>query len=152
LSLLRHVKSSWSDARLKDIERPLSVRGEKAAPRMGAFMARQGLAPDLILCSPSVRTRETLDLVLPRLKAAPEVVYEDALYLANPATMLKRLRKVAASVRHTMIIGHNPGLQSLGQQLAGAGAEEDLGALAEKLPTGGLVVMTFDVPSWAKVK
>jgi phosphohistidine phosphatase len=152
LSLLRHAKSSWSNARLKDVERPLNDRGEDAAPRMGTFMARHGLAPDLILCSPSVRTRQTLDLLLPRLKATPEVFFEDSLYLGAPATMLKRLRKVAAAVRHTMIIGHNPGLQSLALQLAGSGEEEDLEALAEKLPTTGLVVIAFDVPAWSKVK
>jgi phosphohistidine phosphatase len=152
LSLLRHAKSSWSDARLKDIERPLNERGEAAAPRMGAFMARQGLVPDLILCSPAVRTRQTLDLVLPRLKASPEVAYDDTLYLGAPAAMLKRLRKVSAKVHHVMIIGHNPGLQALALTLAGSGGEEDLEALAEKLPTAGLAVIELAAPSWAKVK
>jgi phosphohistidine phosphatase len=151
LSLMRHAKSSWSDARLKDFDRPLSDRGEKAAPRMGAFMARHGLAPDLILCSPAARARQTLDLVLPHFKAAPAVVYEDALYLASPRSMLKRIHKVAAKVRHTMVIGHNPGLQALAQDLAGSGAPEDLEALAEKLPTAGLAVIVLNVRNWAKV-
>jgi phosphohistidine phosphatase len=152
LSLLRHGKSSWSNARLKDIERPLSERGEKAVPRMGAFMARHGLAPDLILCSPAVRARQTLDLVLPHLKAAPAVVYEDALYLASPRSMLKRIHKVAAKVRHTLIVGHNPGLQALAQDLAGAGTPEDLEALAEKFSTAGLAVIVFGARSWTKVE
>jgi phosphohistidine phosphatase len=156
LSLLRHAKSSRSDNRLKDIEkdieRPLSDRGEAAAPRMGAFMARQGLVPDLILCSPAVRTRRTLELALPRLKASPRVVYDDALYLGAPAAMLARLRKVAAKVHHVMIVGHNPGLQALALTLAGTGAEADLAALAEKLPTAGLAVIDLDAPSWTKVK
>ena len=64
LSLFRHAKSSWDDDTLDDFERPLARRGEDAAPRMGAFMARKGLAPELILCSPSVRTRQTLDGLL----------------------------------------------------------------------------------------
>jgi phosphohistidine phosphatase len=152
LSLLRHAKSGWSDAHLKDIERPLNERGAKAAPRMGAFMARHGLVPGLVLCSPAVRTRQTLDLVLTRLKATPRVVYEDALYLGSPAAMLKRLRKVAAKVRHVMIVGHNPGLQALAQQLAGEGPEENLAALGEKLPTAGLAVIEFDEATWTKLK
>ena len=152
LSLLRHAKSSWSDARLKDIERPLNKRGERDALRMGAFMAKRGLIPDLILCSPARRTRQTLDLLLPRLKASPDIVYEEALYLGAPTVMLKRLRKVAAQVHHTLLIGHNPGLHALAQELAGDGAEADLEALAEKLPTGGLAVIDLDVASWAKVK
>jgi phosphohistidine phosphatase len=152
LSLLRHAKSSWSGSRLKDIERPLSERGERDAPHMGAFMAQQRLVPDLILCSPAVRTRQTLDLVLPRLKASPEILYEETLYPGAPAAMLKRLQRVASSVRHVMLIGHNPGLQALAQALAADGAEEDLEALAEKLPTGGLAVIAFDRASWDKVK
>jgi phosphohistidine phosphatase len=109
LSLLRHAKSSWADSRLKDIDRPLNERGEKDAPRMGGHLARQGLVPDLVLCSPAVRTRQTLALVLPHLKPSPEIVYDDALYPGTPPAILKRLRNVAAEVRHAMIVGHNPG-------------------------------------------
>ena len=50
LSLLRHAKSSWDDPAQKDFDRPLSDRGEEAAPRMGAYMAAEGLKPDVILC------------------------------------------------------------------------------------------------------
>jgi phosphohistidine phosphatase len=152
LSLLRHAKSSWADARLRDIERPLNERGEKAAPRVGAFMARRDLIPDLILCSPAVRTRQTLDLVLPYLKAAPTVVYEDALYLASPATLLKRIHQVGSRVRHTMLVGHDPGMHLLALELAGSGPDEDLHALAEKFPTAGLAVIVFEARSWTKVK
>jgi phosphohistidine phosphatase len=151
LSLLRHGKSSWSNARLKDIERPLSGRGETAAPRMGTFMARQGIRPDLILCSPAVRARQTLDLVLPHPKGAPAVAYEEALYLASPRSLLKRIQKVAAKVRHAMIIGHNPGMHALALDLVGAGTPEDLEALAQKLPTAGLAVIVFNARSWTKV-
>jgi phosphohistidine phosphatase len=152
LSLLRHAKSSWSDARLKDIERPLNKRGERDAPRMGDFMARKRLAPDLVLCSCAMRTRQTLELMLPRLKASPEVVYEEGLYLATPAAMLKRLREIAPTVRHTLLVGHNPGLQALALDLASEGAEAELEALAEKMPTAGLAVIALDLASWAKVK
>ena len=152
LSLLRHAKSSWADARLKDLDRPLSDRGEKAAPRMGAYMAKLRIAPDLILCSPAERARQTLDLVLPFLKGKPEVLYEEALYLASPATMLKRLHKLPARVRHAMIVGHDPGMHTLALELAGTGAEAEMQALAEKFPTAGLAVIEFGVPNWPKVK
>jgi phosphohistidine phosphatase len=152
LSLLRHAKSSWADARLRDAERPLSERGERAAPRMGAYMARLRIAPDLVLCSPAMRARQTLELVLPFLEGKPEVVYEEALYLAAPATMLKRLSKLPASVRHAMIVGHDPGMHNLALELAGTGAEAEMQALAEKFPTAGLAVIEFGVSSWPKVR
>lgn len=152
LSLLRHAKSSWANAGLEDFDRPLNERGEDAAPRMGAFMARHGIAPQLILCSPAVRARQTLALVLPHLPGNPRIVYEDALYLASAAALLKRLRKVAANVRHVMLIGHDPGLHSLAQQLAGTGTRQDLQALAEKFPTGGLAVLVLAARAWSGVK
>src|SRR5262245_23008202 len=113
LSLLRHAKSSWADPRLKDFERPLNERGEEAAPRMGAFMARRGIAPELILCSTAVRARQTLEFVRPHLRGNPKVVYEDTLYLASPSVMLKHIGKVPAKVHHAMLVGHDPGLHTL---------------------------------------
>jgi phosphohistidine phosphatase len=151
LSLLRHAKSSWSDPRLKDIERPLNERGDTAAPRMGAFMARRGIAPDLILCSAAVRARQTLNLVLPHLRGAPELVYEDELYLASSATLLKRLHKVATGVKHVMIVGHDPGMHTLAVELAGSGSADDLKRLADKFPTAGLAVVVFGASAWSEV-
>ncbi len=151
LSLLRHAKSSWDDASLKDFDRPLSERGENAAPRMGAYMAAQGLAPDLVLCSPAVRARQTLDLVLPHLADGPTVVYEDNFYLAAPSVLLARLRKIGAKVHHVLIVGHDPGMQGLALELAGTGDAERLQALASKFPTAGLAVIRFKIRDWSRV-
>lgn len=151
LSLLRHAKSNWDDPSLKDFDRPLAKRGENAAPRMGAYMAAEGLAPELILCSPAVRARQTLDLVLPRIAGGPTVVYEDGFYLAAPSVMLARVRRIEAKVRHAMIVGHDPGMQGLALELAGTGEAELLQALAVKFPTGGLAVIRFKARDWSKV-
>ena len=70
LLLLRHAKSSWDTMSLPDYDRPLAKRGRKAAPLIGAEIAQLGLRPDLILCSGAVRTRETLDLVLPAFSSS----------------------------------------------------------------------------------
>ena len=150
LSLLRHAKSSW-DQPLKDSERPLAKRGESTAPRMGAFMASHGVAPELILCSPAVRARQTLDLVLPHLAGAPTVAYEEAFYLAAPPVLLARLRKIAANVRHVMIVGHDPGMHGLALELSGAGNPETLQSLARKFPTAGLAVIRFKAREWSKI-
>ncbi len=152
LSLLRHAKSSWANAGLDDFDRPLNARGEGAAPRMGEFMAGHGIAPGLILCSPAARARQTLDLVLPRLPGKPEVVHEDALYLASAQVALARIRKVRAKVHHVMLIGHNPGLHALACELAGTGPRKDLDALAEKFPTAGLALVVFAARAWSKVE
>ncbi len=67
--LLRHAKSSWDEPGRPDRERPLAPRGVRDAKRVAKHLRRQGVAPELVLCSPAVRTRETLELVLPALAA-----------------------------------------------------------------------------------
>lgn len=149
LLLLRHAKSSWDDPALADYDRPLAKRGKKAAPRMGAEIAALGLRPDLILCSTAVRARETLALVLPELGAtSPEVVYDDAIYMATPSALLTLLRGVDDGPRSVMVVGHNPGLEELAELLVGDGEEEAHELLAEKFPTCALAVLKFDTPGW----
>jgi phosphohistidine phosphatase len=151
LSLLRHAKSSWDNPGAKDFDRPLAKRGESAAPRMGAFMASHGVTPELILCSPAVRARQTLDLVLPLLTGTPTVEYEEAFYLAAPSALLARVRKIGAKVHHVMIVGHDPGMQGLAMDLAGTGDAETLASLAGKFPTAGLAVIRFKAREWGKI-
>ena len=151
LSLLRHAKSSWDDDSLADFDRPLAPRGVDAAPRMAAYMKRKGIVPDLVLCSASARTRETLGLVLEVLGSAPETKFERALYLASPRAMLARLRKVKDGVGHVLMVGHNPGHHALALDLVGKGKPADITALGEKFPTAGLAVIDFDVARWADV-
>jgi phosphohistidine phosphatase len=151
LSLLRHAKSSWDTPGLDDFDRPLARRGEEAAPRMGAFMKKHKIAPELILCSTAVRTRQTLDLVLPHLAGTPAVAYEDGLYLAAAGTLLARVRKIDAGITHAMLVGHDPGLHELAMDLAATGDAEALAALARKFPTAGLAVIGFKASAWSKI-
>src|SRR5919197_3773824 len=152
LSLLRHAQSSWADRELADTDRPLAKRGTKAAGAMGAFIAKEGLRPDLILCSGSVRTRATLALVLPELGTPePQVVYDDVLYMATPAALLGRVQEVKNDTRHVMLIGHNPGLHAFALELTGKANREDFEALATKFPTAGLAVLTFKARKWSEI-
>jgi len=152
LTLLRHAKSSWDEPRLADVDRPLAPRGRKAAPLMGRHMRDIGLAPDLVLCSAAVRTRETLALVLPELgMPGLPVVYDATIYEAEAATLLARLERVADSVQHLLVIGHNPGLQELALLLVGKSLGLEHRMLAEKLPTGGLVVLALDIEAWSRI-
>jgi len=150
LSLMRHAKSDWSGTGVGDFDRPLSARGLEAAPRMGAYMASAGLRPQLILCSEAVRTRQTLDLVLPHL-GTPEISIERGLYIASSATMIARLQRVASSFTHVMMIGHDPGMHETALALPGGGDQAALAMLARKFSTAGLAVITFQAADWADI-
>jgi len=151
LILLRHAKSSWQDPALSDKDRPLNSRGVAAAPLMGRAMAKHGLDPDLVLCSPARRTRDTLALVMPELKTEPQVVYEDDLYHGTSAEMLALLQKIAPAAKQVLVVGHNPELQQFAVDLIGSGPKHLRDRLEAKLPTAGLVVIRFSTGAWSNI-
>lgn len=151
LTLLRHAKSSWTVPGKRDVERPLNARGRQAVPMMAAELVRLEARPQLVLCSSAMRARQTLDLVLPALKGAPEVLYEDALYLASPRVLLARLHRVGPDTASVLMIGHNPGLHALALDLTATGARDTITQLTRKLPTAGLVLLGFDAADWTGV-
>lgn len=154
LFVFRHAKSSWVDTGLRDFDRTLASRGLKAAPRMGQLMAENGVAPDLILCSTSRRTRETLGLVLPFLKGECRILMENGIYEAgSEVTLIERLRQLPSSIERAMVVGHNPVMQDLALTLSGRARDEaDLAAAREKFPTAGLAVLDLGDTPWLSLE
>jgi phosphohistidine phosphatase len=138
LLLLRHAKSSRDDPALADFDRPLSGRGRRDAPRMGALAAARGWRPDHAVVSPALRTRQTWDMARPALGNVA-TRYDDAIYEAAPTAILAAIRAAPPSARRLIVIGHNPGLEDLSAILASdRSAAAALAALREKFPTGAL--------------
>jgi phosphohistidine phosphatase len=147
LYVLRHAKSSWDDPALADHERPLALRGQRAAKRIAKHMRRNEVEPELVLCSTATRARETLELLRPALRSA-KVLLEDDLYGASADALLARLRRVPDDVRSVLLIGHNPGLQELALVLAREGEGRD--RLETKFPTAALATFTLAEP-WSRL-
>jgi phosphohistidine phosphatase len=141
LLLLRHAKSSRDDPRLADRDRPLSSRGHRDAAAMRTAMRDLGLAPDLVLVSPSRRTMETLEGLEP-WDDAPLIEPVEALYLANPEQLLAVLHEVTETVRSVLLIAHNPGLHELTLALAGSAPADVERRVRAKFPTGALAEFT----------
>ncbi|WP_146927017.1 SixA phosphatase family protein [Cellulomonas xylanilytica] len=118
LLLLRHAKAEHPDV-IPDIQRPLSLVGRKQSGRVGAALAGDDLVPDLVLCSSSVRTRQTWDLVRASLGAEPEVRYLDDLYDAGSSTVVELVRAVPGDVRTVLVVGHEPTMSQAAALLAG---------------------------------
>lgn len=150
LALLRHAKSSWDDPALDDFERPLNERGRQTAPLMGRLLAAAKFVPDVVLCSTSKRTRQTLEHVMPHLTPSPrDVTFEDELYLASPDGILGCVRRVDAAARKVLVIGHNPGMHMLACRLAASGDAGEVKRLCDKFPTGALAIYSFPQESFS---
>lgn len=151
LMLLRHAKSDSSQGVMHDRERPLTPRGRDAAPIIGAYMARHALEPDLVLCSPALRARQTLELVLPAFDRKPKIATDDRLYGAGPDELLDVIREADPASHSLLLIGHNPGLQDFAEVIIASGEIEARQQLNEKLPTAGLVVIDFALDEWRRI-
>jgi phosphohistidine phosphatase len=144
--LLRHAKSSWKTG-APDHERPLAGRGRRAAKALSRHLREQGIEPELVLCSTARRTRETLERIEPAL-GTPAVQIERELYGASMDELLERLRGVPDDVGSVMLIGHNPGMQTLALALAHPSA----GELEAKFPTAALATLAFPGASWNELE
>jgi phosphohistidine phosphatase len=144
--LLRHAKSSWDDPDLDDADRPLADRGRRAAELIGDHMRADAIAPELVLCSPAVRARQTL-VGLGDAVGSASIEIERALYEAHEADLLSRVRKVDGGVGSVMLVGHNPSIERFALLVA---AESDLvDDVRAKYPTGALATLQFDGGGWA---
>jgi phosphohistidine phosphatase len=145
LYLLRHAKSSWDDPGLTDHDRPLAPRGRRATKLLAQHLRRDGIAPELVLCSSARRARETFEGIAPALGDEAEVHFESELYGATEHDLLERLRAVPDEIESVLLIGHNPAIQALALTLAAAG--DELEKIARKYATGALATLAF-ARSW----
>ncbi|MEM7410261.1 MAG: histidine phosphatase family protein [Myxococcota bacterium] len=148
--LLRHAKSSWSDADASDHERTLNARGRDAARRIGRHLETRGARFDAVLCSSAVRTRETAEILATELGAWPGFEPEPDLYLAEPSTLLGRLEALPASVDAALVIAHNPGIAALAVHLARRGERAQRERLRSKFPTAALAQIELE-GSWSEI-
>jgi phosphohistidine phosphatase len=141
LYLLRHAKAEVGDPALSDFDRSLAGRGRRASERIGRLLVERKEIPELVLCSPSRRTRETLERILSALPDPPQVLFERSLYLADAGSLLSRVTALPEPVERAMFIGHNPGIAELALHLARRDPSGRLPVLAEKFPTAALAIL-----------
>lgn len=150
--LLRHAKSSWDNPQLDDHDRPLSKRGEEAAPVIGAWLRRKNHLPDTVLCSSSTRTRETVKGMRRAMPQLPDPVIETGLYHASPQSMRDRLSRLPKNCDTVMLVGHQPGLSSLVRKLSDGKERRRCRRAYEHFPTAAAAVLEFDVDDWSAIE
>ncbi len=143
LLLMRHAKATHCPG-YSDRQRPLKKSGRAAAASIAETLRKDGLRPDLILCSPSRRTRETAELVAEAFPTLPDQILIDDLYLASASEILSCIRTVPKEIGTLMLVGHNIGLEHLTQILAGPVGK------AWHLSPGTLAIFTLDAGDWAQ--
>ena len=84
LHIIRHAKSSWKQAGLADIERPLSSRGKVDTLIMATEIKKSGCQFQSVYSSPAKRAKKTIKRIYNALGLDPhEIKFDPALYTFN---------------------------------------------------------------------
>ncbi len=144
LYLMRHAKSNWADMRQSDFDRPLNQRGLRDAPEMGLRLAKRKVHPDIIVCSPAQRTRETIELIAPKIGVRLDrVVFQESLYEASTDAVLEIIRSIPDRYKSALIIGHNPSIGRLVNQLADVHIDQ--------MPTCAIATLKLETDRWMDI-
>jgi phosphohistidine phosphatase len=116
--LLRHAKAEIAESRQPDHDRALAPRGLVEARRIGRYFAEHDIDPDIILCSTSLRTRQTEIELRREIKLSAATLFLPELYLAPWEELLKTIRAYTdQETQSILLIGHNPGLEECAARL-----------------------------------
>jgi phosphohistidine phosphatase len=153
LILLRHAKAEHVRGK-SDLARGLAPRGRGDARAVGAWISDPARAAvlDLVLCSASERTRQTLDGVLVGGACAKDTRFDERIYDASAAILFDLLREVPDSVNSVLMIGHAPGIPLLATALAhdDSASTDVIDRLSQGFPTSALAVLGFE-GRWARL-
>ena len=141
LYLLRHAKSSWAGADLKDSERPLNSRGEHDASVMASRLREEGPV-QAIISSTAVRAISTARLIAEGTEFPTEsIVLNSGMYLAGPKKLLEVVQNLDSDLSTVMLVCHNPTITEFANCMSGA--------TIDNVPTSGLVKLRFNSHNWA---
>ncbi len=147
--LLRHAQALPGNG-MRDIDRVLSPKGEADAKALGTMMLAKSYVPEMVYCSPAVRTRMTLSGVTETVNGL-KVEFVDDIYYQGTEVYLDLINGLDESVRNVMIVGHNPSVHAVAAGLAMEDGSDLLGQLINAYAPGTLSVFETDRP-WLAVR
>ncbi len=140
--LLRHAKSSWDDAELDDLDRPLNERGKKQGPAVGLWLRENGWTPELILASHALRAQQTAYAVAQACGYTGPVLTRPALYRTDARAYREVARALLDRYRRVLLIGHNPEIEEFLATLIPA---------PPPLKTATLAVIALPIAHWKEL-
>ena len=150
LFLLRHAKSDWQSFSDDDFSRDILQKGIDKTKKIGEFIKKENLQISKILCSPSIRTKKTKDIILEYLIQKPLIEYNACIYHDSNENLLDLL-KLQKATKSILIIGHEPKLSNLVACLSKDFENKYFQSAVGKYVTSGLFSLSFTTDSWKKI-
>lgn len=142
LYLVRHAEAGWDNSDLKDFDRPLTEHGRAEAAFVGSLLRTRVLVPNVIVCSTAVRARDTATLLCKSAGFAGEIDFDERIYEANTNRLVEVASGFDGEHGSAMLVGHNPGMESLGRYLTGE---------IQPMPTAAFATMELDLDAWSSI-
>ena len=140
LYLLRHAQAESVAPGVDDINKPLHSLGIIEANQIASSFSENSECPELIICSPAVRTYSTALIFGKRLGyQLDRIVLDKRIYEADFRTLIKVVSQVNTHISSILLVGHNPAIS----QLAGC-----LDSEIAPMSTASLIGFSFDAEDW----
>ncbi len=151
LLILRHAKAESNRPGSRDFDRALDARGLHDASAIGRELKNRGQGPELALCSPALRTRQTLALANAMLGIDWNQRFVDKLYEADLNDVFDCIHKFGANASPLLVVGHNPVLQHFALAIASPKTDHGIEMIASKFPTAALAAFEVPISDWSEL-
>ena len=144
LLLMRHGDADPPGLGGGDFERDLSLTGREQCGVIARQLHDRNLQPDAILSSSARRAAATAKEIAEQLGFPDShLEFREQIYAAEGTTLLELVQGIYDGHHVVVLVGHNPGISTLGALLA------DPRGL--RLATGNVAVLTIETDRWAEV-
>lgn len=137
---MRHGEAGFLKPR--DFDRILTKKGILSVQRTGKALEKSDIRLDFAFCSPSKKTRQTLQF-LRKFRRIEEYVFDEEIYFGKCEELIKIINKTPFLANSCILIGHNPSISALLSTLT---QQEFL-----TLEPGMLVQLSLYVSDWSLV-
>ncbi|MFN8275879.1 MAG: histidine phosphatase family protein [Chitinophagales bacterium] len=143
LVFMRHLKAVPQGA-MEDFDRPLAEHRKTDMNLVAAELRKTGFRPDMVLASPTKRTRQTAALFCKETGfPEQEITSANAIYEASVEDLLHVIADLNDQVNSVLLVGHNPSFTSIIATLTDSRIDH--------VPTGGVAGLLFHAASWKDV-
>ncbi|MCT4635662.1 MAG: histidine phosphatase family protein [Rickettsiales bacterium] len=145
--LLRHAHAAISNT--DDFNRNLSNKGVLKCQDIANTLKKYIQDIDLILCSSSLRTRQTIETTLLNLNLIKTIQYENELYNASLNSFFQRIISITPKNKNILIISHNPTISEAGKFLAkDSSSSPHYLEVLQGFSPGSLALYETNIASW----
>lgn len=124
LILVRHADAE--DEAESDFARELTAKGRKQSARVGKFLARLGLRPDMIVTSPLVRAQQTAAILHEETAAVNGVAEDKRLACGMTPEEAYAVAEEYGCEGTLLLVGHEPDFSRLAADLTGMAGSGNL--------------------------